>query len=208
MSGITIQSALAAVMEDVREVAKSDRNTSQNFNFRGIDAVVNAVGPALRKHGVVVLPNVEDYRYGNVNVGQRQTSMGHVTITVRYRFVGPVGDSLDCVVVGEAMDSGDKALAKAQSVAFRIALLQALALPTDDLDPDAETFERSDGEKDGKPKRPLTEEVWTSILGDMTHASAFPVVEAAAQLARTFDLPDDKREQLKAIYLEKKAALT
>jgi hypothetical protein len=32
-------------------------------------------------------------------------------------------------VVGEAMDSGDKATAKAMSVAFRTALLQALCTP-------------------------------------------------------------------------------
>jgi hypothetical protein len=41
------------------------------------------------------------------------------------------------------MDSGDKAVPKAMSVAFRTALLQALALPTDEPDPDASTYERA-----------------------------------------------------------------
>lgn len=44
------------------------------------------------------------------------------------------------------MDSGDKATAKAMSVAFRTALLQALCLPTDEIDPDAESYERSSAE--------------------------------------------------------------
>jgi hypothetical protein len=57
-SQMTIQAALSAVMGDVQAVRKKDRNTSQNFSFRGIDAVVNAVGPALRTHQVVVLPRV------------------------------------------------------------------------------------------------------------------------------------------------------
>ena len=54
---------LSAVMEDAGAVRKSERNTHQNFNFRGIDAVVNAVSPALRKHGVVVLPTVNECIY-------------------------------------------------------------------------------------------------------------------------------------------------
>jgi hypothetical protein len=41
------------------------------------------------------------------------------------------------------MDSGDKATAKAMSVAMRTALLQALCLPTDEPDPDATSYERA-----------------------------------------------------------------
>jgi hypothetical protein len=130
-------------MADVQSVAKSDRNTHQNFSFRGIDAVLNAVGPVLRRHGVVVLPEVLSHSFETVEVGQKRSLMGHVIVHVAYTFVGPEGDSLRTVVLGEAMDSGDKAVPKAMSVAFRTALLQALALPTDEPDPDASTYERS-----------------------------------------------------------------
>lgn len=135
--------AIAAVMADVQAVAKTDRNSSQNFNFRGIDAVLNAVGPVLRTHGVVVLPDVISHEFDTVEVGQKRTSMGHVIVHVRYTFVGPEGDTISCSVMGEAMDSGDKAFPKAMSVAFRTALLQSLALPTDEPDPDASSYERS-----------------------------------------------------------------
>jgi hypothetical protein len=140
---LTIQDCMAMVMGDVREVAKGDRNTQQGFSFRGVDAVVNAVAPALRKHGVIVLPSLQSVTYENVVVGQKQTHMLGCRVVVTYRFVGPGGDWLDATVAGEAMDAGDKATAKAMSVAFRIALLQALALPTDDTDPDATSYERS-----------------------------------------------------------------
>jgi hypothetical protein len=140
---VNIQTALAAVMSDVQSVSKSDRNTHQNFSFRGIDAVLNAVGPVLRKHGVIVLPEVLDHQFATVEVGQKRSLMGHVILKVAYTFVGPDGDSLRSVVLGEAMDSGDKAVPKAMSVAFRTALLQALALPTDEPDPDATTYERA-----------------------------------------------------------------
>jgi hypothetical protein len=139
----TVYEALAAVMTDVRAVGKEQRNTDQNYRFRGIDDVVNAVGPALRTHGVILLPELLDVSYRDVRT-TRDKPAREVTVRVRYTFIGPAGDSsLPVVVPGESMDSGDKGTAKAMSVAMRIALLQALCLPTDEPDPDASTYERA-----------------------------------------------------------------
>ena len=55
---MTVQQSLVEVMREISHVGKKERNQAQGFNFRGIDAVVNAVGPALRKHGVLVAPTV------------------------------------------------------------------------------------------------------------------------------------------------------
>lgn len=147
-----VVAALAAVMEEVRGVGKDGYHDAPGakFKFRGIDAVVNAVGPALRKHHVVVSPQL-------VSVDRRdvQTSGGkasrETTVVVRYVWTGPDGSTLDTVVPGEAMDNGDKGTAKAMSVAYRIALLQALCLPTDDADPDASTYERAAHEPPAAP---------------------------------------------------------
>lgn len=136
-----IHEALAAVMADVGAVSKDSRNQSQGFNFRGIDAVVNAVGPVLRKHGVITLPVVEDSHYDTIPTKNGGT-MRQCTLTVRWRFVGPAGDQLEAVVIAEAMDSGDKATSKAHSVAYRTVLLQVLCIPTDEPDPDASSYER------------------------------------------------------------------
>lgn len=141
---LSIAQALNEVMKEVGAVKKNDRNASQGFNFRGIDAVVNAVSPALQKHGVIVVPSVEDYEYASVEIGKNRTVMGHVKVKVTYTFIGAGGDAIKATVVGEAMDSGDKATAKAMSVAFRTALLQTLSLPTDEPDPDSQSYERSE----------------------------------------------------------------
>ena len=53
-----IYTALAAVMEDCNRLPGATRNEHNASLFRGIDAVVNAVGPVLRKHRVVVVPTV------------------------------------------------------------------------------------------------------------------------------------------------------
>ncbi len=139
----TVFELFAAVKREVAPVGKDSRNEQQNFKFRGIDAVVNAAAPALDRHGVITIPMLQDIAYNTVEVGKNRSVMGHVRVKVTYRFQGPAGDHFDAIVPGEAMDSGDKATAKAMSVAYRIALIQALNLPTGDPDPDTQTYERS-----------------------------------------------------------------
>ena len=153
---LPIAQALSEIMKAVGGIAKKDKNTAQGFNFRGIDAVVNAVSPALQKFGVVVIPSVEEYEYQTVEIGRNRTAMGHVKVKVSYTFIGANGDAIKATVVGEAMDSGDKATAKAMSVAFRTALLQSLALPTDEADPDAQSYERSSSDDVLGPDAVLT----------------------------------------------------
>jgi len=150
-----IYSLLTQVMTDAGAVKKGDFNSHQKFNFRGIDAVINAVSPALRKHGVVVVPTVITSDYESVQVGQNRTVMGHARITITYTFYAPDGSSVAATVSAESMDSGDKATAKAYSVAFRTALLQTLCLPTDEPDPDTDTYQRSahDAPKREQPTR-------------------------------------------------------
>lgn len=140
---MNIYQALNEVMKEVGAVRKNERNTHQNFNFRGIDAVINAVSPAFRKHGIFCTPSVISSEYESVQVGQNRTVMGHARVMVTYTFHATDGSSVSATVSAESMDSGDKATAKAMSVAYRTALLQTLCLPTDDADPDADTYERS-----------------------------------------------------------------
>jgi len=138
----TVVEALSAVMGSVQGVRKADRNEQQRFMFRGIDAVMNAVGPALRTHGVVVVPLAEEMTSETYETS-KGTQMRNVTIRIRWRFYGPAGDFIEAVSIGEAADSGDKAVSKAHSVAYRTVLLQALCIPTDEPDPDASSHERA-----------------------------------------------------------------
>lgn len=140
--GKTVVQALAAVMEAVQAVHKRDRNQQQGFNFRGIDAVVNAVGPALREHGVVavptqVRPTFESYQ------SRGGAQMRNTVLEITWRFYGPMGDYIEAQTLGEASDAGDKSVPKAHSVAYRTLLLQALCIPTDEPDPDSQSHERA-----------------------------------------------------------------
>ncbi|MBF6276998.1 ERF family protein [Nocardia nova] len=128
-------------MGEVQFIEKGERNAQQGFSFRGIDSVLGAVGPALREHGVVIIPTAEHIeleRYDTKKGGQMQGAI----VRMRYTVYGPAGDSFTGAAYGQAADSGDKAVSKAQSVAYRTFLLQGLTVPTNEPDPDAYSHER------------------------------------------------------------------
>lgn len=135
-----IYGAIIAVMRDCGSIGK-DRQTSgfASFKFRGIDDVYNALHPVMSLHGVFCVPEVlETTREERANA--KGTVMAYVTAKVRFTFYAEDGSSVHCVTVGEAMDSGDKALPKAQSIAMKYAMFQTFCIPTEEMpDPDAET---------------------------------------------------------------------
>lgn len=136
----TLVERLIAVKTEVGGVGKEGRNAAQGFNFRGIDQVVNAVAGPFIKHGIMVYPSkVISTKRGTASTAKGGT-MNTVEVVMQYAFTD--GDrTLYFESPGEAFDSGDKATAKAMSVAYRTALLQALSLPTDDPDPDIYSYE-------------------------------------------------------------------
>lgn len=181
---MTIYERLIAVMRDVGAIGKNETNVAQRFNFRGIDAVINAVSPAFIKNGVICVPNVLDKKYETIEIGAKRTSMGHAQVVVSYTFYGLEGDSVTATVAAESMDAGDKATAKAMSVALRTALLQTLALPTNEPDADASSYERSP--KAEKKSAPVVE--YTAEQIDLA-------IDAIGQIADIADM-----EELKNFY--------
>lgn len=154
MTAPSVAQALANVMGEVQSIGKNQRVDTgpARFNFRGVDDVMLAVGPALRKHGVVFTPSrvvsVEHERYETA----KGASMDGVTVVVEYTIVGPAGDSITAAAAGQAADSGDKAVPKAMSVAYRTVLLEALCIPTGEPDPDSSVHERATPQVDPRPQ--------------------------------------------------------
>ena len=141
---MSVYEALAVAAAEVGAVRKDSRNSQQGFSFRGIDAVMNAVAPAFRRHGLLgPLPDLQSLDRQEAGTSRNGALITRVTVTVRYTIFGPDGDTVSGTVPGEATDTSDKATAKAMSVALRTFLLQALCLPTDEPDPDSAYVEHS-----------------------------------------------------------------
>lgn len=131
---------MAAIMSDVKAVGKTQKNQQQGFMFRGIDSVMNELHSTFARHNVFVIPNVADY-----SVTEKITKSGSIIYYTRakmeFHFTSAEdGSEIVAVNVGEAMDSGDKSMNKAMSIALKYALMQMLLIPTqDEKDPDATT---------------------------------------------------------------------
>lgn len=125
-------------------ITKSRKNAQQNYTFRGIDDVFNALSPLLAKHGLCILP-----RMLKRDVQERESQKGgalfYVTVEAEFDFVCAEDGSTHVVrTFGEAMDSADKATNKAMSAAYKYAALQAFAIPTEaDNDAEAHSHEVS-----------------------------------------------------------------
>ena len=57
-----IYETINAVMAEIGAVGKNSRNEQQRFMYRGIDAVMNAINPALIKHRLFVVPEILEQR--------------------------------------------------------------------------------------------------------------------------------------------------
>lgn len=152
--GRTIHERMAAILAELPAIGKNQRNQAQNFNFRGIDDVLNALNPLLAKHGVFYLPEVLE-RSTSERLISNNRVMFEVSLHVRYTFFGLTGDNVVASAWGEGTDMGDKSTPKAMTSAMKSALFQAFAISTEETaDPDHGSPEESSGTRRGRQEPP------------------------------------------------------
>ena len=196
---MNIYETINAVMGEIGVIGKTSQNKQQGFMFRGIDAVMNAINPALVKYKLFIVPEVLEQTRE-----ERQTKSGGALIysvcKIKYTFYAEDGSSVSSIVIGEGMDSGDKATNKAMSIAFKYACFQVFCIPTEEMvDPDAECHELGNKEK-GDPLKAtakqiellhklVPEEGWAKMLEwagvekveDMTAQKASEIITAKSK---------------------------
>ena len=95
-------------------IGKDRKNEQQRFFYRGIDDVMNVFQPLLAEAGVFIVPEVLESKRED-----RQTAKGgnliYSVLKMKYTFYATDGSSVSAIVIGEGMDSGDKASNKAMA---------------------------------------------------------------------------------------------
>ncbi len=133
---------MGRILADVGPVLKSQVNTHQKYNFRGIDQVLNAVHDIFARHQVYPVSSVKQFALRDcMTTGTEKTAprpTREATMVINFRFYAPDGSYVDTEVPGEALDTSDKTTPKAMSVALRIALIQMLLMRTDEPTTDHE----------------------------------------------------------------------
>jgi hypothetical protein len=137
-----VYAAICGVMGRLSKIGigKNNRNSQQDYTFRGIDDVYNALSKILTEEKLSILPRTMS-RTVTERVTQRGGTLFYVVLDVEFDLVCALDASRHTIrVPGEAMDSGDKATNKAMSAAYKYACMQTFCIPTEgDNDADATT---------------------------------------------------------------------
>lgn len=146
-----IYTAITAVMKDIGSIRKDETNEYDHYKFRGIDAVYNAIQPALVKNGVFIVPDLQDINQEERTTDKNKT-MIYTTVKVRFTLYAEDGTSISGVFPGEAMDRSDKSTNKAMTAAYKYMIFELFTIPTEDnQDADKESPEAGK-KKVAKPK--------------------------------------------------------
>lgn len=127
-----IYESIAAVMDEIGIISKDKFNAQQKFSYRGVDDVMNALSPAFVKHRLFMVPEVLEQSRER-RVSNKGGELIYSVCKVRYTFYAEDGSNIQAVVIGEGMDSGDKASNKAMAVAFKYACFQVFCIPTEEM---------------------------------------------------------------------------
>jgi len=211
-----IHEAIAYVMKEVEAIGKNSQNKQQGFKFRGIDAVYNSMHDLMSKAEIVMLPEVLE-RHRDERQSKAGSLLFYTILRIKYNFIHSSGSSISCIVEGEGMDSGDKSVAKAMSIAQKYALFQTFLIPTEDsVDPDAESYEvvKKEQVENKKTKaEPSLQDRYTTALKYIKECNDETVLKSMEQKVNILlaDLKEAKKEDafnnLAKAYSDKKTNL-
>ena len=148
-----IYKAISNVMAEIGAIPKDKQCTQgSGFKYRGIDSVMDALHPILSRNKVFIVPEVLEQTRE-----ERQSKSGGVLTysicKIKYTFYTEDGSNVSSTVIGEAMDSGDKATNKSMAIAFKYACFQVFCIPLED-DPDKDVHELKGKDKPNKLEQP------------------------------------------------------
>ena len=132
-----IHQAICNVIADLPTIGKDAEMTQgARYNYRSIEAILTQIKPLFAVHGIHAVPSyrviVDDVEY-KTNKDVRQA---RAVVEGTFRFCHVDGSSVTAVTIGEARDAGDKSWNKAETAAWKYALVQTFAIAEGSEDPD------------------------------------------------------------------------
>ena len=165
---MNIYESIAKIQSEIDFIGK-DKQVKEggNYKYRGVDQVLNTLHPLFAKHKVFAVPEVLEILFREERATNSGKKVLYEVMRVKYVFYAEDGTNVSAVVVGEAMDSGDKASNKCMSVAYKYACFQILSIPTEETtgDPDDENESFVDMKKPNKKN--LAREDFKKQLSDI-----------------------------------------
>lgn len=126
---LNIYQRIREVMREVDYIQKGDKKVNNQYRFVSHDQVTAAIHPQLVKHGIAVIPTVDEMK--------QEGNRTEVTLAVEFINVDDPKDRFEVMFTAYGIDQGDKGPGKCISYAYKYALLKTFCLETGD-DPDNE----------------------------------------------------------------------
>lgn len=186
-------------------IPKGQKNTEQNYMFRGIDDFLTACNRVFADVGIFIVPEVLEKEQTS-GATKNGTAFLHVVLTVKYTIYAADGSNIIAVVKGEARDYADKAVNKCMSAAFKYMLMQVFCVATQDIaDADKEHIESAAPVAQPKPQ-PKPE------LTPAAKVAAIPAAVANLKNIETLNvlwsrcqdlITEENESQIKRLFAEK-----
>ena len=156
MSAPSVYLAINAISAELAKsgIPKRHINEVDDYKYRSIDDLLTGLAPLLATQRLCVLPRVIDRE-----VAERTDEDGRLlqSSVIRVAYVltsAEDGSSHEVETFGEALDTGDKATAKALTAAYKSAMVQIFCIPVPDQnDPDRTTYKLRGGKT--HPPKPV-----------------------------------------------------
>ena len=196
-----IYGLIGQAMQKIGAIGKNTKNAQQGFMYRGIDAVMNALSPVMSELGLFICPEVlEQTREERTN--KNGTNLLYSILKIKYTMYAPDGSNVSCVVIGEGMDTGDKASNKAMAIALKYACFQLFMIPTEEMkqaDPDAECHEVAPKPAPKPALKPAQTPAKKDAPAVVETAATLPKNEPADPSIEVLDFLAHEREELRKV---------
>lgn len=181
MTETNIYQRILKVMAELKYIQKGAKKVNGQYSYVSHDQVTAAIHPLLVKHGIVIIPSIEE----TTQDGNRTT----VKMLVYFINADKPEDHFTMRSLGYGIDTGDKGPGKAVSYAFKMACLKAFCLETGE-DPDHDQNACYEPEKC---------QGFDSLLMDLTDKERVRAIEFLEASALSFDkhIEDLKRDAVK-----------
>lgn len=174
-NGPNVFESVAKAAKLVRVAGKDKTNDFHKYDYRSIEAVMDAVHDAMASAGVtIVLHQMRNFQRLLVDVKNGKEVL--ICYEGAFRVFGPAGDWFETVHFCEGMDSRDKASNKASTAGYKEVLQKLFTLP---FGHDQAEADEGPGVTEPRQRRERRQEEAPPVAGDQKPAST-PAVQYRA----------------------------
>lgn len=203
MSQSNLTEALTAAMREAGYVQKDAKNNQQGYSYASADAVLTKVRDILTANGVPITAAVADLVKYETTTNAKGNPVQRAVVKIELEVRDAEGKTAIWQGHGEGMDSGDKAVMKANTAALKYALAAGLLISWGD-DPEAD--EKTDKEAKAAPKKVVHDP--EAVLETIDQAMTMDALKAAKEKVIAFrDSDKDMYNKLVAEWKHKEMLL-